>query len=122
MARFVYYNANPYGDIEEDCVCRAIQTAFDMPYFEVAHKLFLIGDLYDCEPLSVCCYRHLLEDVYKLQCYDGGGRTVGEVAQDYGNCILLIRIDGHLTMSEHSVVKDIWDCTDEIVDMFWIVE
>lgn len=122
MNDYEFYNANPYGDIEEDCVCRAIQKALKLPYFDVAHKLYLIGDLYDCEPLSVCCYRHLLEDIYGLKRQYANGETVREIAQRYDDSIVLMRIDGHLTMAEYGVVLDIWDCTDEIVDMFWIVE
>ena len=36
--------------------------------------------------------------------------------------VVLIRIDGHLTVSKYGVVYDLWDCTQEIADVFWIVE
>ena len=45
MSKFVYYNNNPYGLKEEDCVTRAITLASGLPYFEVQKKLKLIANL-----------------------------------------------------------------------------
>ena len=36
------------------------------------------------------------------------------------SCILIIRIKGHLTCSIFGKIPDIWDCSNEIVDCFWV--
>lgn len=121
MVDYKFYNANPLGEIEQDCVCRAISTCLDMPYKSIEQKLELIGEVFECDELCVCCYHHLLEKVFGLKQKFANGKTVGEVAQEFKNNRVIIRIDGHLTCSLYGIVYDIWDCTDEKADIFWIV-
>ena len=101
MVDYKFYNANPLGKIEQDCVCRAISTCLEMPYQSIEEKLELIGELFECEELCVCCYQ--------------------EIAQEFCNNRVIIRIDGHLTCSLYGIVYDIWDCTDEKADIFWLI-
>ncbi len=117
-----FYNANPLSNIESDCVCRAISRATRLDYYDVAEKLNLIANLFECEALCVCCYSHLLEKVFGFKQRFANGMTVAELADMYRNDILLIRINGHLTMSEYGNIYDIWDCRDEIADVYWIVK
>ncbi len=66
-------------------------------------------------------HHHLLEDVFGLTpeyCY---GETVSEIASAHPGNKLLIRVEGHLTCSMYGVVIDAWDCTDKVVDCFWII-
>lgn len=119
---FKYYNANPLDDIESDCVCRAISRALNLDYYEVERKLILIAELFGCETLCVCCYKHLLENVYDLKPQMANGATVGGISRAYRDDIVLIRIDGHLTVSEHGMVYDLWDCTEEVADIYWVVK
>lgn len=119
--KFKYYNANPYNDIENDCVCRAISTATNIPYRTVAQKLRYTAKLFNCDMLCVCCYSHFLEDILKLQKYDALGNTVEQISKKYCNKIVLIRMNGHLTLSRYGIVYDIWDCTQEIADVYWLV-
>ena len=93
-----------------------------MPYKKIEHKLELIGELFECDELCVCCYHHLLEKVFGLKQKVANGKTVREVIKDYSDNILLLRLEGHLTMAEYGVVYDLWDCRDEKVDIFWIVD
>lgn len=122
MTDYKFYNANPLGELEQDCVCRAISTATNIDYRKIEHKLQLIGELFECEKLCVCCYHHLLEAVFGLKPKFANGKTVREVAKSYPNDILIIRIEGHLTMSDCGTVYDIWDCTQEPADIFWVVK
>ena len=46
MTDYRFYNANPIGDIENDCVYRAISRATRLPYALIQHKLQLIADLF----------------------------------------------------------------------------
>lgn len=116
------YNANPWGLDEEDCVTRAISAALNIKYVAVGRLLELVASYRKCDKLCVCCYHYLLEEVFGLEPIFCGGNRVGEIAADHPGRKLLIRVDGHLTCSMYGVVIDTWDCTDEIVDCFWIVE
>jgi hypothetical protein len=122
MSDFEFYNANPLSKIEGDCVYRAINTATGIPYYEIAKKLKLVSELFECDELCVCCYQHFLEDVLGLTRHNANGATVGEIAKEFQDYIVLIRTEGHLTMSEYGIVYDIWDCTNEIADIFWLVK
>ena len=121
MVDYKFYNANPLGEIEQDCVCRAISTCLDMPYKSIEQKLELIGEIFECDELCVCCYHHLLEKVFGLKQKFANGKTVREIAQEFYNDRVIIRIDGHLTCSLYGTVYDIWDCSQEFADIFWIV-
>jgi len=50
------------------------------------------------------------------------GKTIGKIDNDFANSILLLCTDGHLSCSIDRIVCDIWDCTDETCDVFWIVD
>ena len=119
---YVYYNATPNGEIRNDCVVRALSLALDLSYFDVEDLLVEIGDYYECEELCVECYTYLLNAIIGLKTYDGMGKTVGEIAREHPDCVLLIRVEGHLTTSINNCIYDIFDCTDEICDRYWIVE
>lgn len=117
-----YYNRNPKDLHEEDCVCRAISTALGLDYHVAGNLIQLAADAQGCEPLCVCCYHRLLEGVYGLNpVYCDFEETVREVAERYPNRKLIIRVEGHLTCALYGVVTDIWDCSEELVDRFWVV-
>lgn len=122
MTDYIYYNRNPDNLNIEDCVCRAISAAIRLDYNVTNKLLTLIADAYNCDKLCVCCYRHLLEDIFDCryyECYDN--ETVKGIAESFPDSILIIRIDGHLTMSLWGKVLDTWDCSKKLVDCFWIV-
>ena len=118
---YKYHNQNPNDLKLQDCVTRAISRALDLDYFDVVIMLYQNGKFNECEELCVGCYSKLLTKDFKLSCFYGDGRTVEEVSMDFPNEILLIRIDKHLTTSRYGIIEDIWDCSKEIVDIFWIV-
>ena len=117
---FVYYNINPNDDITGDCVIRAITLALGIPYNETVKALIKNSDFFNCDMLVKECYMELLDDL-DFPRYDGMGRTVKEVAEDFYNDKLIIRIDGHLTCSLYGDIYDIWNPSSEIVDCFWII-
>ena len=123
MHNYKYYNHNPEKVHSKDCVCRAISTATGIPYEGVYNLLELVADGYNCEMLCVCCYHHLLEDVLCYRKFDGEFKcTVKEVSLKYPNNTIIIRVPEHLTCSVNGVIMDIWDCSNELVDCFWIVK
>lgn len=119
---YKYYNRNPNGYHLPDCVIRAISTAMDMDYDEVVELLMENGKLYGCDMLNICCYDRLLTYNFNLPNYYGDGRTAAELAEDYPNNILLLRMPQHLSCSIHGVIHDIWDCSNQIVTHYWIVD
>ena len=122
MSDFAYHNVNPDRAETEDCVCRAISLATNLSYHSVKKLLEIIAFFYGCDTLCVCCYHHLLEDIFRYPVkYCDFDETVGDIATKHRYNTCIIRIDGHLTASVMGVVFDIWDCTDKPVDCYWIV-
>lgn len=123
MTDFYYHNVNPDKSVEEDCVTRAISLASGIPYKAVTKLLESTAMEHDCDKLCVCCYHHLLEDVlcYRVK-FSNGSKTVGDIAREYSNNIIIARISGHLTACMYGTCVDILDCTQEVVDCFWIVQ
>ena len=118
---FVYYNANPNGYHIPDCVIRAISTATGLSYYDVIYKLKLNGTMFQCDELSVRCYEKLLDLDFNLPHYVGHRQTAGYIAEDFPDNILILRMEGHLSISMYGDIYDIWDCSEEIVTDFWIV-
>lgn len=118
--RFKYKNLNPLGRHEKDCVCRAIALATKSDYYDIERKLYLTGELYECEQLCVACYLNLIENFYDYKRVDCiRGLTVGEFAKEFSKGTYLVRVEGHLTCIKNGDIMDIWDCSDEIVDIAW---
>lgn len=123
MNRYKYYNRNPDRRHIQDCVCRAISTATGLCYEAVNNLLELTANEYRCEKLCVCCYHNLLEDVL---CYSRQEakfkKTVADIAYAYPRNKVIIRVKSHLTTAINGTILDIWDCSDELVDCYWIVQ
>lgn len=123
MNNYKYYNRNPDRLHLKDCVCRAISTATGLCYEAVSNLLELTANEYNCEKLCVCCYNNLLEDVLCYRKFNCNFKfTVEDVALQYPRNKLIIRVKEHLTSSINGTILDIWDCSDELVDCFWIVQ
>lgn len=122
MSDYAYHNENVYGIEEEDCVTRAISLAAKLPYLAVGKLLDMCAVYYDCDKLTCDCYGRLLSEIlnYPVR-YCDFQETVGEVIDKFPLNTLIIRIDGHLTASVAGVLTDIWDCSNELVDKYWIV-
>lgn len=118
---FRYLNINPLGLKEEDCVTRAIALASGYSYAEIQDKLYYISELLECERLCVCCYQHLLTDVFKYDKVYCRGMTVAEFAALHPEGVYLIRMNGHLSVLINGVIRDLWDCSDEYLTDVWAV-
>ena len=103
-------------------MCRAISTATGLSYETIGKLLDLTAEEFECDKLCLCCYQNLLENIMKYKRIDCDFKyTVGEIARLYPTNTLIIRIKAHLTSALNGVVLDIWDCTDEFVDCYWVV-
>lgn len=106
----------------KDCVCRAISTAVNLPYRTVEKLLEISSEHYKCDTLNVDCYSNLLEDVFELPRFDCDfTKTVKDVANAYPKNRVIVRIKEHLTSAIYGCVLDIWDCSGELVDCYWII-
>lgn len=117
---YKYCNLQPMKRKLPDCVCRAIALATDSDYYDIMALLQSNAIENECDALHVGCYSCILDDV-GYQCYDSHGRTVDEILAEHPDKRLIIRMDGHLTCGLYGVCHDIWDCTGEVADVFWVV-
>lgn len=118
---FVYYNNNPLKENIGDCVIRAISLALDIDYYDILELLYNNSNYFNCDMLVRDCYAKLLDD-FGCQRFKASGQTVEQVANDFPNSRVIIRINEHLTCAIYGVIYDTWDTSNEIVDTFWIVE
>lgn len=118
---YIYYNVNPEGDHIGDCVIRAISLALNINYDKVITLLNEISNQFNCDMLVRDCYGKLLTEGLNLPMIEATDKTVEEVAEDFKNNILLVRTPGHLTCIKYGDIYDIWDCSEELVDIFWLV-
>lgn len=120
--RYRFYNRRPDGERLKDCVCRAISTATTLNYEAVEKLLNLTAEMYGCEALCICCYHNLLEDLFSYECFNcTHGESVETIARAFPDKRVIIRVEGHLTCAIYGYIPDIWDCSQEPVDCFWIV-
>ena len=121
--KYQFLNLQPLGKREKDCVCRAISFGVSQNYYKIQKQLHLIAELFDCEELCVCCYKHLLDSVYGLKRIESyQGYTIEEFINENPIGTFIIRVDGHLTACQDGILYDIWNCKDELVDIVWQVD
>lgn len=109
MTNYKFYNRNPDGDKENDCVTRAISLATDLPYTEVRKMLFHTAKLLNCEKLCVMCYKFLIEDVLKGKRVNCDGMYPAEFAEQHPYGIYLLRMNGHILCCKNGLIYDIFD-------------
>ena len=117
---YKFYNNNSLGLFENDCTVRSISTAtnnsWDDTYEHLSNIARLQGTMMDDSDFI----RNYLDERYQ-RIYDIP-RTVGEVAGDYPDNILLITMRGHITCSKFGIVFDSFDCRDQVAQFCWVVK
>lgn len=73
-----------------------------------------------CEELNVNCYEKIMAEM-GYECCSGEGHTVTDICSEYSDNIVLMRLEGHMTCCVNGNCYDIWDCTQEVVDKYWII-
>ena len=109
MAKFVYYNREPNGETQNDCVTRAISLATNLPYSTIRKKLYHTAELLECEKLCVSCYKFLIEDVFKCKRVDCDGLYPAEFADLHPKGTYLLRMNGHIVCCIDNCIYDIFD-------------
>ena len=119
MAEFRYWNENPQGLKQSDCVTRAITFATNLPYSEIRKKLYHTAKLLKCVKLCPTCYAFSIQEGLGGVPTNCEGMSVGEFADRHPIGTYLIRIKGHLTEIQDNICYDIWNCLDRECDMAW---
>jgi hypothetical protein len=118
---YIYHNENPQNWHVPDCVIRAITLALNIGYYEVVKMLDKNAQELSCECLNVRCYEKLLDEDLCFPHFVSEGRTAEEVANDFPNDTLLLRMEGHLSVSVNGIIYDIFNCSSEEITDFWVV-
>lgn len=122
MDDYIYYNANPKNESVSDCVCRAITLATGLDYYDVARKLELTAELWECDKLSLSSYSNLLDNVFKFKRVYADGMTVGEFAETHPYGTYILRGVGHCTTVIDGFNVDSFQCTDMVITDGWLVD
>jgi hypothetical protein len=92
-------------------------------YYEVLDSLYNTADEYNCDALCVCCYKNLLDTKWHIpRIYGYEGVPIYMFALDHPTGTYIIRVDGHLTCVQNGKCYDIWNCTNELIDIVWKVD
>lgn len=88
----------------------------------IDYKLFQISQIYNCDKLCVCCYKHLLDNYYHFKRVETKDKIkVYEFASLHPIGTYIVRLEGHLTCMVNGKIWDLWNCNDEYVDIAWKV-
>lgn len=115
-----FYNANARGLFENDCTVRSISMATGKSWDDVYEHLSDIAQFEGTMMDDRNFINRYLSTKYEEVPYLS--ETVGEVAEDYPDNILLITMNGHITCSKYGVIYDSFDPRDRIVENAWIVK
>ena len=117
---YKFYNANALGLFQNDCTVRAISLAenktWDETYDELSDLAQLQGTMMDDREFII----NYLDSKYERIPYLA--ETVGEVAGEYPDKILLITMKGHITCSKYGIIYDNFDCRKRKVEFAWVVK
>lgn len=117
---YKFYNANARGLFENDCTVRSISMATGKSWDDVYEHLSDIAQFEGTMMDDRNFINRYLSTKYEEVPYLS--ETVGEVAEDYPDNILLITMNGHITCSKYGVIYDSFDPRDRIVENAWIVK
>lgn len=124
---FKFYNANPKNRRTSDCVIRAICTATNQSWDDVAKGLFEYVLKHKVSMESTECYSKYLADngwVKQKQPrkVDGTKYTGVEFVRKF-KCVCVAHIGGnHIVCIKDGKVYDTWDSTDGCIGNYWIKE
>lgn len=115
-----FYNANPLGLYEDDCVIRAISCAlnksWDQVYDELSDEAQVRGTLLDKKDFV----RGYLNDHF--QRISSPPYKVYQVAENFKNNIVLCTMRGHIVCIKYGRILDTFDPSDRVVEDVWLVK
>ena len=117
---YEFYNENPLGLFEDDCVIRSISCAtnrsWDSVYDELSDLAQAKGTLLDKKDFV----RDYLDSHFKR--FDYPPYKVYQVAQMFKNNIVLCTMRGHICCIKYGIIYDTFNPSDRVVEDVWIVK
>lgn len=115
-----FYNANPLGLYEDDCVIRSISCATHRSWDEVYDELSDLaqekGTLLDKKNFVIWYldthFKRIPNPPYKVY----------QVAQMFKNNIVLCTMRGHIVCIKYGRILDTFDCRDREAEYVWLVK
>ena len=114
-----FYNANVLGKYENDCTIRAISFATGKSWDETYERLSDIAQYEGTMMDDRNFIRKYLNNKYRRLPIKAD--TVGEIAAEYPDNILLITMNGHITCCIDGVLYDTFDCRNRVMWCAWEV-
>lgn len=116
---YKYLNNNALGKFENDCVVRSISCATGKSWDRVYEHLSDIaqsqGTMMDDRDFVIDYLDRRYETV------PVNDMTVGDVSDEYRDCIVLITMQGHITCSKYGIIYDSFDPRKRKAEYCWIV-
>lgn len=116
---YKYLNNNAMGKIEDDCTIRAISCAtgksWDYVYEHLSDIAQAQGTMMNDRNFIIKYLDRRYERLPRLR------GTVGEVAEEYSDYIILITMNGHITCSKYGVIYDSFDPRKRKAEFAWVV-
>lgn len=124
MAKFVYCNFNPKQLHTNDCLVRALAYFFGVSW----RKAFL-------DIIEWCADRgwvdwnyrskynvYLAERGYERHKTPERGMTVGRFCDEFAEegKVYMVQVKRHMTIVHNKEINDTWDCSDRIVEYYWV--
>lgn len=117
---YEFYNENPLGLFEDDCVIRSISCAtnrsWDQVYDELSNEAQARGTLLDKKDFV----RGYLDSHFKRIKYPP--YKVYQVAENFKNNIVLCTMRGHICCIKYGRILDTFDPSDRVVEDVWVVK
>lgn len=115
-----YYNANPLGILEDDCVIRSISCAtnrsWDMVYDELSDLAQEKGTLLDKKDFV----RWYLDSNFER--ISNPPYRVIDVAKMFKKHIVLCTMRGHIVCIKYGTIYDTFNPSERIVEDVWLVK
>ena len=116
---YKYYNANAMDNFVDDCVIRAISVAENSTWDYTYNKLSDLAQRQGRMMDDRVFVRDYLDKNYIR--IPEMNISVGQLASEYPDKVLLITMNGHITCSLYGVIIDSFDCRKRRVENAWIV-
>ena len=116
---YTFYNENPLGKYENDCVIRALSCATDKSWDEVYNTLSDIAQHNGTMMDDKYFVRNYLDSRYDRVPFVL--KNVGQTSEFYKDNVLLITMNGHICCSKYGVIYDTFDPRNRLVEDAWIV-
>lgn len=117
---YKYYNENPLGLFEDDCVIRSISCAtgksWDNVYDDLSDLAQFNGTMMDKKGFVEWFLDYNYERVPYLP------KRVWEVAEMYSDHIILCTVNSHILCIRYGTIYDTFNPSDRLVNEAWIVK